>query len=63
MTPAMAMWARSEVDSTPLPYVPPVAASVALLAVPADLVLANLMSALPARRAARLRPADVLRAE
>ncbi|HVL04530.1 MAG TPA: ABC transporter permease [Acidimicrobiales bacterium] len=50
-------------DSTPLVYVPPVAATVALLAVPAALVLANLISALPARRAARLRPAEVLRAE
>jgi ABC-type lipoprotein release transport system permease subunit len=63
MRPAIAMWARSEVDSTPLPYVPPVAATVALLAVPAALVLANVMSALPARRAARLRPADVQRAK
>lgn len=50
-------------DSTPLLYVPPLATTVALLAVPAALVLANVMSALPARRAARLRPADVLRTE
>ena len=33
------------------------------LSVPAALLLANAMAALPARRAARLRPADVLRAE
>jgi ABC-type lipoprotein release transport system permease subunit len=50
-------------DNTPLRYVPPVAATVVLLSIPAALVLANLMAALPARRAARLRPADVLRAE
>jgi hypothetical protein len=50
-------------DSTPLLYVPPVAVTVALLAVPTALVLASVMSALPARRAARLRPAEVLRAE
>ncbi len=61
---AVGRWSwRWVADSTPLLYVPPVAATVALLAVPAALVLANLMSALPARRAARLRPAEVLRAE
>lgn len=50
-------------DSTPLQYVPPLAASVALVSIPAALILANAMAALPARRAARLRPGDVLRAE
>jgi len=50
-------------DATPLLYVPPLAAAVVLVCVPAALVLANLMAALPARQAARLRPADVLRAE
>jgi ABC-type lipoprotein release transport system permease subunit len=50
-------------DSTPLFYVPPVAAAVALASVPAALILANAIAALPARRAARLRPAEVLRAE
>jgi ABC-type antimicrobial peptide transport system permease subunit len=50
-------------DATPLLYVPPLAAVVVLVSVPAALVLANLMAALPARQAARLRPADVLRAE
>lgn len=50
-------------DSIPLLYAPPLAASVAVLSVPAALLLANAMAALPARRAARLRPADVLRAE
>lgn len=50
-------------DAMPLLYVPPLAAVVVLVSVPAALVLANLMAALPARQAARLRPADVLRAE
>ncbi len=50
-------------DATPLLYVPPLAALAIVVAVPAALVLANAMAALPARRAARLRPADVLRAE
>ncbi|MEA2826895.1 MAG: putative transport system permease protein [Actinomycetota bacterium] len=50
-------------DNTPIRYIPPVAAAVVLLSIPAALILANLMAALPARRAARLRPADVLRAE
>lgn len=61
---AVGRWSwRWVADSTPLLYVPPLAATVALLAVPAALVLANVMSALPARRAARLRPAEVLRTE
>jgi predicted lysophospholipase L1 biosynthesis ABC-type transport system permease subunit len=50
-------------DSTPLLYVPPVAAAVVLVSIPAALLLANAMAALPARRAARLRPAEILRAE
>jgi len=50
-------------DTTPLLYVSPVATTVVVLSVPVTLVLANVMAALPARRAARLRPADVLRAE
>ncbi len=50
-------------DATPLLYVPPLATTVVVLSVPAALVLAGVMAALPARRAARLRPADVLRAE
>lgn len=54
---------RLVADATPLLYVAPVAATVILAAAPASLVLANLMAALPARKAARLRPADVLRAE
>lgn len=50
-------------DATPLLYVPPVATAVVILSIPAALLLANAMAALPAHRAARLRPADVLRAE
>ena len=50
-------------DATPLLYVPPLATAVVALSVPAALVLAGVMAALPAHRAARLRPADVLRAE
>ena len=41
----------------------PVAALAIATAIPAALLLANAIAALPARRAARLRPAEVLRAE
>jgi ABC-type lipoprotein release transport system permease subunit len=50
-------------DATPLLYAPPVAAAVVLVSIPAALALAGVMATLPARRAARLRPAEVLRAE
>ena len=50
-------------DATPLLYVPPLAVDVILMAVPAALVAAAVLAAPPARRAARLRPAEVLRAE
>jgi ABC-type antimicrobial peptide transport system permease subunit len=50
-------------DSTPLLYVPPVALVVALLAIPTALLLANALALLPARTAARIRPAQVLRTE
>jgi ABC-type lipoprotein release transport system permease subunit len=50
-------------DSTPLLYVPPVAVAVALLAIPATLVVANALALWPARTAARVRPAQVLRTE
>jgi hypothetical protein len=57
-------WAwRWVADSTPLLYVPPLAAAAILLVIPGALVMANLLAAWPARRAARLRPAEVLRAE
>jgi ABC-type lipoprotein release transport system permease subunit len=57
-------WAwRWVADSTPLLYVPPLPAVVVVLVIPSALMAANLLAAWPARRAARLRPAEVLRAE
>jgi ABC-type lipoprotein release transport system permease subunit len=50
-------------DSTPLLYVAPIAVVAILVAVPAVLALANLLAAVPARRAALVRPAEVLRTE
>lgn len=50
-------------DATPVLYAPPLAVAAVVVAVPAAVVLANLLAALPARRAARLRPAEVLRTE
>jgi ABC-type lipoprotein release transport system permease subunit len=50
-------------DSTPLLYVAPIAVVAILVAIPAALALANLLAALPARRAALVRPAEVLRTE
>lgn len=61
---AAGRWAwRWVADTTPLLYVPPLAWVVVLVSIPAALVLANAIAVLPATRAARLRPADVLRAE
>lgn len=61
---AAGRWAwRWVAEATPLLYVPPLAAVVVLISIPAALLLANAMAALPARQAARLRPAEVLRAE
>ena len=50
-------------DRTPLVYVAPVAALAAILAIPATVLLANALAAVPAYRAARIRPAEVLRTE
>jgi ABC-type lipoprotein release transport system permease subunit len=50
-------------NSTPLLYVPPLAALAILIAIPAAIVLANVLAAYPARRAAGVRPAEVLRTE
>jgi hypothetical protein len=50
-------------EATPLLYVPPVAAVAVVLAVPTWLLTANVLALVPARRAARLRTADVLRSE
>jgi hypothetical protein len=48
---------------TPLRYVPPLAGLAVVVSIPASLVVSNAVAALPARRAARLRPAVELRAE
>src|SRR5207302_6476899 len=50
-------------DSTPLLYVPPLAALAIVIAIPAAIFLANALAAYPARRAAGVRPAEVLRTE
>ena len=48
---------------TPLLYNAPIATAVVLLCIPATLLLANVLAALPARRAARIPTAEVLRVE
>jgi ABC-type lipoprotein release transport system permease subunit len=53
-------WVTEEV---PLVYSSPVTVAALLLAVPATLLVTNLVAALPGRRAARLTPASILRAE
>jgi hypothetical protein len=50
-------------DSFPVVYVAPVALLAILLAIPISVVIANLLAAGPARAAARIRPAEALRAE
>ena len=50
-------------NSTPLLYVAPLAALGIFISIPAALILANLLAAYPARRAAGVRPAEVLRTE
>jgi ABC-type lipoprotein release transport system permease subunit len=54
---------RAVADYTPLQYVPPLAVWALLLVAPAALVLSNLLAAWPGQRAARLRVAQILRAE
>jgi hypothetical protein len=56
------LW-RAAADMTPLAYQPPLAALALLLIVPLALLAASLLAAWPARRAARLRTAHILRAE
>ena len=56
------MW-RHLADNFPLAYVPPLALLAVLLIVPAAIFLANLLAAIPARSAARIRPAEALRTE
>jgi ABC-type lipoprotein release transport system permease subunit len=57
-----AVW-RNVAEATPLQYVPPFSLVVVLLVVPLALLLCNALAAWPARRAARLRAAEVLRTE
>src|SRR6476661_4462156 len=56
------LW-RAAADMTPLAYHPPVALWALALIGPLALVAANLLAAWPARRAARLRTAHILRTE
>ncbi|HEX6443704.1 MAG TPA: FtsX-like permease family protein [Streptosporangiales bacterium] len=56
------LW-RLVAANTPLYYQPPLALLALLLAVPAALVVANVLAALPGHRAARLRIGHILRAE
>ncbi len=57
-----ALW-RAIATSTPLIYAPPVATLALALVVPAVIVTVSVLASVPARRAARLRVPDVLRAE
>jgi hypothetical protein len=54
---------RYVADTTPLFYIPPVAALAVLLAVPVALIAANVLAAWPGHRAASLRVGHVLRTE
>ena len=56
------LW-RAAADMTPLAYQPPVALLALLLIGPLALLAASLLAAWPARRAARLRTAQILRTE
>jgi len=56
------LW-RLVAEATPVQYVQPAAAGTLLLLVPVTLLTGALLAAWPARRAARLRLALVLRAE
>jgi predicted lysophospholipase L1 biosynthesis ABC-type transport system permease subunit len=50
-------------DATPVLYIAPIAVLVMVIAVPAALAVANLLAAVPARRAARVRIGETLRTE
>jgi hypothetical protein len=54
---------RLVADFTPMQYVPPTAVWAMVIAVPAALVAANVLAAIPGRRAAHMKVALVLRAE
>jgi ABC-type antimicrobial peptide transport system permease subunit len=57
-----ALWGAAA-GMVPLAYYPPMALLALLLIAPLALLAANLLAAGPARRAARLRPAQILRTE
>jgi ABC-type antimicrobial peptide transport system permease subunit len=50
-------------DSFPVVYAPPLALLAILVAAPAAVLIANALAVAPARRATRIRPAEVLRSE
>jgi hypothetical protein len=54
---------RLVAEATPMVYVEPLALLALVVVVPAALLIANLLAAVPGHRAARLRPAEVLRTE
>ena len=54
---------RTLAHSFPVVYVPPIAIVAILVVIPVAVALANLLAVGPARAAARIRPADALRAE
>jgi hypothetical protein len=56
------LW-HAAADTMPLAYQPPLAVLALALIVPLALLAANLLAAWPGRRAARLRPAHILRTE
>jgi hypothetical protein len=56
------LW-HAAADMTPLAYQPPLAVLALALIMPVALLVANLLAAWPARRAARLHPAHILRTE
>jgi ABC-type lipoprotein release transport system permease subunit len=56
------LW-HAAANMTPLAYEPPIALAALLLIVPVALLAANLLAAWPARRAARLHAAQILRTE
>ena len=56
------VWRRLA-DNFPVVYVPPLAVVAVVLVIPAAVLLANLLAAIPARSAARIRPAEALRTE
>jgi ABC-type lipoprotein release transport system permease subunit len=54
---------RLVAEATPMVYVEPLAVLALVVVGPAALLIANLLAAVPGHRAARLRPAEVLRTE